>query len=147
MRYIGTDPNNKIVFFGTMPESEVDSFKSSNPDISIFAYNNTVNTNIMGMTYNKTTGELSGEPTPILVPTVVTIAQFKQLFTAQERLSIKQARLTDPLLEEYYSVLEDPGLATIDLNLQSTKDLVALLVTKNLLTQERASEVLSRTFK
>lgn len=139
--------NDKVAGVFSMPASEVESFKNNNPHINIVAYTGNTN-NIIGMNYTSTTGQLSGTPlsaVPVLLP--VSRTEFKQLFTPQERAAIKQAKNTDSLLQEYYEVLDDPSVTSIDLNLQSTKDLVTLLVTKNLLTQERANEVLSRTFK
>ena len=150
MRYLGINSDNKIVFNGSMPESDAEMFKLNNTSITLFPNTKiTDTTNILGKTYNRLTGEITGETQPLINSTSLKIprAEFKLLFTAQERIAIKQARNTDSLLQEYYEVLDDPSVISIDLNLQSTKDLVALLITKNLLTQQRANEVLSRTFK
>lgn len=73
----------------------------------------------------------------------VSPVQFKLLFTSPERVAIKAARTTDPMIDDFFDIVDDPRLTGVDLGLQSTKDAIAYLVVKNLLTQARASNVLA----
>lgn len=84
-------------------------------------------------------------PTPVVIPPKVSPVEFKLLFTSAERIAIKAARATDPILEDAYEILEDPRLTYVDLGLQSTIGLVEYMVTKNLITQVRADAVLTGT--
>lgn len=81
-------------------------------------------------------------PAPAAAPKVSPV-EFKLLFTSAERVAIKTARATDPVIDDFFGIIEDPRLTFVDLGLQSTKDAIAYLVSKNLLTEARASEVLS----
>lgn len=73
--------------------------------------------------------------------------QFKLCFTAAERIAIKAFKATDPVIADYYEILDDLRLKEVDLNLQSNKDGVAYLVGKGLLTEERATEILQGVIK
>lgn len=79
---------------------------------------------------------------PILSP-----IQFKLCFTATERIEIKKAKATDEVIADYYDILDDLRLKEVDLNLQSNKDGIAYLVSKSLLTVERAAEILQGVIK
>lgn len=75
---------------------------------------------------------------PLLSP-----VEFKMLFTSAERIAIKAARATDEILADGFEILEDPRLTTIDLNLQSVRDLIDYMVSLNLITAIRAEEIKS----
>lgn len=77
-------------------------------------------------------------PAPKLSP-----VEFKLLFTPQERIAIKAARLTDPVLADGYEILEDPRLTQVDLGLGSVRDLINYMVGIDLLTPARRDQVLS----
>lgn len=73
----------------------------------------------------------------------VSPVEFKLLFTAPERVAIKTARATDPVIDDFYDIVEDPRLTFVDLGLQSTKDAIGYLQSKGLLTAERAAVILT----
>lgn len=73
----------------------------------------------------------------------VTPVEFKMLFTSQERMAIKAARVTNEIIDDGYSILEDTRLTTVDLGLKSIHDLICYLVSLDLLTTERVEEILS----
>lgn len=75
----------------------------------------------------------------------VSPVEFKLLFTPQERMALRAARATDPVLDDFYDIAEDPRLTHIDLGLQDTKDAIGYMVLQGLLTQARANVVLSGT--
>ena len=76
-------------------------------------------------------------------PAKVSPVQFKLLFTGPERVAIKAARATDPVIDDFYSIVEDPRLTHVDLGLQSSMDALAYMVGLGLLTDERKSEILT----
>ena len=85
-------------------------------------------------------------PEPIPVPTEapkVSPVEFKLLFTSAERVAIKAARQADPVIDDFYDIVEDPHLTYVDLGLQSTKDAIGYLQSKGLLTAERAAVILT----
>lgn len=92
---------------------------------------------------------------PALIEPIPTVAeapkvspvQFKLLFSPQERVAMKEARNADLVIDDFFDIVEDPRLTFVDLGLQSTRDAIAYLVAKNLLTQARADEVLSGVLK
>ena len=86
------------------------------------------------------------EPTPVVYPQVSPV-EFKLLFTSPERVAIKAAVPTDAVIEDFWSIVEDPRLTYVDLGLQSTQDSLAYLVGKGLLTDERKVEILKGVVK
>lgn len=71
---------------------------------------------------------------------------FLLLFTSQERIAIRAARRggVEPIasvLDDWFSIIEDPRLQYVDLSLQATKDGIDFLVGVGLLPAERAAEI------
>ena len=84
------------------------------------------------------------EPTP--APTEspkVSPVEFKLLFTAGERVAIKAARASDPVIDDFLSIIEDPRLTHVNLGLQSTQDALGYLETKGLITDARRVQILA----
>ena len=84
------------------------------------------------------------EPTP--APTEspkVSPVEFKLLFTAGERVAIKAARASDPVIDDFFSIIEDPRLTHVNLGLQSTQDALGYLETKGLITDARRVQILA----
>ena len=73
----------------------------------------------------------------------VSPVQFKLLFTASERVAIKTARTSDPIIDDFYDIVEDPRLTYVDLELNSIQSAISYLQSKGLLTAERGTEVLA----
>lgn len=87
--------------------------------------------------------EPTPEPTP--APTEapkISPVEFKLLFTSQERVAIKAARATDPVIDDFYDIVEDPRLTHVDLGLQSTQMALGYLAQQGLLTEARMAEIL-----
>lgn len=82
------------------------------------------------------------EPTPSEA-TKVSPVEFKLLFTNAERVAIKAARATDPVIDDFYDIVEDPRLTFVDLGLQSTQYALSYMVAQGLLTEDRRSEILA----
>jgi len=87
------------------------------------------------------------EPTPEVVNQpvqrpIVSPVEFKLLFTPQERVAIKAARASDPVIDDFMDIVEDQRLTQVDLNLQSVQDALGYLVAKGILTEERKAQIL-----
>ncbi len=87
------------------------------------------------------------EPAPVAettaLPPSISPIEFKLLFTAQERVAIKAARATDPVIDDFYEVVEDPRLTFVDLGLQSTRDAIGYLAAQGLIGAERVEQILA----
>jgi hypothetical protein len=70
---------------------------------------------------------------------------FMLLFTAQERVAIKKS--TDDIVMDFMSIVNDPRLTFVDLNLKSTQEAIAYLQSIDLLTAERAVQVAAGKFQ
>ena len=64
------------------------------------------------------------------------------MFTAVERVAIKNAAATDPIVEDFLEVLNDLRLKEVILTLQANIDAINYMVSKSLLTAERGAEIL-----
>ena len=80
-------------------------------------------------------------PEPEKVYPKVTPLEFKMLFTSQERIAIKEAKVTDEILQDGFEILEDPRLTVVDLGLASNHGFIDYMVTLGLVTTERADEI------
>lgn len=82
------------------------------------------------------------EPIAPVLPKLSPV-EFMLLFTSAERVAIKAARATDPVIDDFMDIIEDPRLTIVDVGLKSTRDALLYLVSKNILTEERSTEILS----
>ena len=78
---------------------------------------------------------------PAPVPPKVSPVEFKLLFTSAERVAIKAS--TDPIVQDFFSIVEDPRLTVVDLALQSTQDALAYLEMLELIAAGRKAEILT----
>lgn len=84
------------------------------------------------------------EPEPVPpAPPKVSPVEFKLLFTSPERIAIKAERATDPVIDDFFDIVDDPRLTFVDLGLQSTQDALAYLEAKGLIAPGRAAEILA----
>ncbi|MFD0669729.1 hypothetical protein ACT80S_18565 [Ramlibacter sp. MAHUQ-53] len=83
------------------------------------------------------------EPPAAPVFAKVSPVEFKLLFTPQERVAIKLERATDPVIDDFFDIVDDPRLTHVDLGLQSTQDALSYLVAQGLVTAERRTAILS----
>jgi hypothetical protein len=78
------------------------------------------------------------------VPEIVVGAmQFLQLFTSPERIAIKSQRKDDPVIDDFFSILDDPRLTEVNLSRRSVIDGLDYLASKSLITADRKAEILS----
>lgn len=73
----------------------------------------------------------------------VSTFDFKLLLTSAERVAVNESKATDALVNDFFSLIDDPRMTTIDLTLRSTKDIINHLVTINILTPQRAEDILA----
>lgn len=85
------------------------------------------------------------EPVPLTLVRVSPI-EFKLLFTFQERVAIKEERANDPIIDDFFEIVEDPRLTHVNLALESTKMAIQYLASKNLIAPERVEQILSGNF-
>lgn len=85
---------------------------------------------------------LPSEPQPEPDITVSPI-EFKLLFKLHERVAIKAARTTDPIVDDFMEIIEDVRLTHINLSLSSTREGVDYLESVGLIENGRSAEILS----
>jgi hypothetical protein len=86
---------------------------------------------------------VASAPLPPATPPKVSPVQFMLLLTSAERVAIKAARATDPVIDDWLDIIEDPRLTEVDLGLASTDQALDYLVSSNLLTEQRKSAILT----
>lgn len=69
--------------------------------------------------------------------------RFKILFTAAQRIAIRTS--ADPVVQDFFNLIEDPRLDLVILPLSSTVDALSYLVGINILTAEEKTRILSNT--
>ena len=84
-------------------------------------------------------------PKASVLPSISPV-EFKLLFKATERVTIRSMRATNELLEDFMSIIEDPRLTLVNLNLKSVQEGIDYLVVLEILTPERAVEVKTGEF-
>lgn len=89
------------------------------------------------------TAPAPSEPAPAPAYPKVDAITFKLLFSPAERVALSAAKETDLVIADWFSIVDDPRLANVDLALQSTQDGLAYLVAQGILTTERRAQILS----
>lgn len=83
---------------------------------------------------------------PVVLATVaarVSPVEFMLLFTSPERVAIKALRQTDPIIDDFLDIIEDPRLTFVDLGLGSTVSAIDYLIYVGLVAPERKAEILT----
>lgn len=81
--------------------------------------------------------------TAIEIPTspVLTVNEFKLRFTSQERVAINGLVSTDPLVQDFWSIVNDARTMNIDTSDSNTTTFLLHLQSENVLTAERVSAI------
>lgn len=79
----------------------------------------------------------------VATPPKVSPVEFKLLFTSPERVAIKAARTTDPVVDDFFEIVEDPRLTYVDLGLESTQQALLYLESVSLITEQRRLQILT----
>lgn len=83
-------------------------------------------------------------PEPVApVPPKVSPVEFMLLFTSTERVAIKAARVTDPIIDDFLDIIEDPRLTSVDLALGSTQDALSYFTALDILAAGRKAAILT----
>ena len=82
------------------------------------------------------------ETPPALSPKVSPI-EFMLLFTSPERVAIKALRQTDPIVDDFLDIIEDPRLTFVDLGLGSTVSAIDYMIYAGLVAPERKAAILT----
>lgn len=69
--------------------------------------------------------------------------EFKLLFSSSERVALAAERATDPVIDDWLSLINDPRLTHVDLGLQSTRDAIGYLAAQGLIGAERVEQILA----
>lgn len=80
---------------------------------------------------------------PVPATTKVSPVEFKMLFSSMERVAIRKARATDPTVDDFFDLVEDPRLTYVDLALPSVQGALRYLAATQLITDARIAEILS----
>lgn len=80
---------------------------------------------------------------PVVAYPVVSPMTFQMLFTSKERIAIKTAVKTDPIIEDWWSIVTNPRLTEVDLGLKSAQEALAYLVSISIITEDREKEILT----
>lgn len=70
----------------------------------------------------------------------VSPVEFKLLFTSAERIAIKESK--DPVIVDFFEIINDPRLTFINLGLESTKSALNYLQQQSLITEDRKALIL-----
>jgi len=81
------------------------------------------------------------QPAPVYPK--VSPVEFKMLFTSMERVAIRTARSTDPTVDDFFDLVEDPRLSYVNLALPSVQGALHYLAATQLITDARIPEILS----
>lgn len=73
----------------------------------------------------------------------VSPVEFLLLFTSGERVAIREARLTDPVIDDFFDLVEDPRLTFVDLALPSVQGALHYLAATGMITDARREEILT----
>lgn len=84
---------------------------------------------------------------PVATYAKVSPVEFMLLFTAQERVAIKASRTTDPVIDDFMDIIEDPRLTHVDLGLASTQEALDYLTTASKIAAGRKAEILTGTVR
>lgn len=122
--------------------------ESMHPDFAVLFEvvpdNITVNSTIDSKGKWTITPVIEPEPiVPIITYPVVSSMTFQMLFTSKERIAIKTAVKTDPIIEDWWSIVTNPQLTEVDLGLTSAQEALAYLVSLSIITEDREKEILT----
>lgn len=83
------------------------------------------------------------EPAPS-APAYIQVSpvQFKLLFTPPERVAIQAARGEDAILDDFYTILDDPRLTHVDFAIQGNRNAIAYLALQGYITAERVEQII-----
>jgi len=88
-------------------------------------------------------------PAPVDPPAATTTypkvspIRFMMLFTSTERIFIRAAVATDPVIADWWSIVNDPRLTEVDMGLASVQGALDYLTSESLLAEGRKDQILT----
>lgn len=76
-----------------------------------------------------------------VTPPVVTVIEWKMLFTAQERIAAKTS--IDPIIQDLQELMNDPRTTVVDLGLGSIQDALDYMTVLGIIAAGRKEEILT----
>lgn len=86
-----------------------------------------------------------GKFTKSTKPPIVSVIEYKMLFTSAERIATKLS--TDPVIVDLQELMNDPRTKNVDLSLQSISDALDYMTSKGILAAGRKAEILTGVIK
>lgn len=77
-------------------------------------------------------------PEPI---TRVSPIEFKLLFLSPERIALRNS--TDPVIQDFYDIVDDPRLTFVDLTIPATTDALLYLQSQGIISDRRRLQILN----
>ena len=68
--------------------------------------------------------------------------EFKLMFTIQERLAIKTAAGTDPIIEDVLEIINDPRGKKVDMNISANREIIDYFISQGLVDASRKDDIL-----
>ena len=78
----------------------------------------------------------------LAMPVNVSPVEFMLFFTSAERVTLKAARNTDAVVDDFFDILEDQRLTEINMGLPSTSEILDYFISQGYLDSSRKSEIL-----
>ena len=92
-------------------------------------------------------GEPEPGPEPAPVYPIVSPVEFKLLFLPQERIAIEVAKADDPVLQDFYTIIDDPRLTCVDLSWMTVQNGIDYLIGMGLVASDRREQILTGAFQ
>lgn len=83
------------------------------------------------------------QPEPMPTYPKVSPVEFLLLFTSAERVAIRAVRPDDPVIDDFFDLVEDTRFAYVDLGLPSVQGALHYLAASQLITDARREEILT----
>ena len=71
---------------------------------------------------------IEAAPEPVAVRPSVSPVEFKLLWTSPERIALRQMRETNPVIADFWEIVEDPRMQSVNLDRKSTQQGIAYSV-------------------
>lgn len=68
---------------------------------------------------------IEAAPEPVAVRPSVSPVEFKLLWTSQERIALRRMRDTNPVIADFWEIVEDPRVQSVNLDRKSTQQGIA----------------------
>jgi len=98
------------------PDYLIHSFNFAKP-MQCYSYDDANNTFVLKANWESL---IPSEPAP--TPPEVSAITFKMLFTSAERVALRALKTTDPIVEDFFDLVDDPRTNKVDLSMQSVQD-------------------------